>query len=543
MIKFLESNPLLLLFFVSAIGYLVGRIKVWGTGLGISAVLFVGLFFGAMNPAFDVPEIIFQLGLVIFVYTIGITSGPAFFQSFQKNGWRDISFVLIMLTLSALVAIIIHYIMNFDGATTVGIYSGSSTNSPSLASAIELINQGYKNKANHIQNLVVGYTFSYPMGVLGVMLAIKIMEKRFKINYEAEKYILRKDYPIDENLTSRTLRITNRMVFGKTLRTLMRDFQWNVVFGRMESFRHGKMTLTHWESELNENDKITVVGTLEELNSVQEVLGDVDPESLSFNRKEFDIVRIFVSNPEVVGKTISSLNLNEKYSALITRIRRGDMEMLAKSDTVLEIGDRIRFVAKREDISSIQKLFGDSYHAASKIDIFSFGLGIAVGLLLGMLEIPLPGGIVFKLGYAGGPLVVGLILGTLKRTGPIVWSLPYGTNVTLNQLGLILLLAVLGIRSGNTMLDAVSQGQWIPIFMGGAVLSISAAIISLWIGYRIFKIPFSLLLGFVSNQPAILEFASDITKNKVPSIGYAFMFPISLVMKILYAQILLLLLT
>jgi putative transport protein len=244
-----------------------------------------------------------------------------------------------------------------------------------------------------------------------------------------------------------------------------------------------------------------------------------------------------------VGKTISSLNLNEKYSALITRIRRGDMEMLAKSDTVLEIGDRIRFVAKREDISSIQKLFGDSYHAASKIDIFSFGLGIAVGLLLGMLEIPLPGGIVFKLGYAGGPLVVGLILGTLKRTGPIVWSLPYGTNVTLNQLGLILLLAVLGIRSGNTMLDAVSQGQWIPIFVGGAVLSISAAIISLWIGYRIFKIPFSLLLGFVSNQPAILEFASDITKNKVPSIGYAFMFPISLVMKILYAQILLLLLT
>ncbi len=159
MIQFLESSPLLLLFFVSAIGYLVGRIKVWGTGLGISAVLFVGLFFGAMNPAFDVPEIIFQLGLVIFVYTIGITSGPAFFQSFQKNGWRDISFVLIMLTLSALVAIIIHYLMKFDGATTVGIYSGSSTNSPSLASAIELINQGYKNKANHIQNLVVGYTF------------------------------------------------------------------------------------------------------------------------------------------------------------------------------------------------------------------------------------------------------------------------------------------------------------------------------------------------------------------------------------------------
>ncbi|MFZ1704183.1 MAG: TrkA C-terminal domain-containing protein [Saprospiraceae bacterium] len=540
---FLKTNPLLLLFLVSAIGYLVGRIKIGGTGLGISAVLFVGLIFGAMDPGFDVPEIIFQLGLVIFVYTIGITSGPAFFQSFQKNGWRDISFVILMLTLSAIVAFIIHYLMDFDGPTTVGIYSGSSTNSPSLASAIELINQGFKNKANHIQNLVVGYTFSYPMGVLGVMFAIKLMEKSFKINYDFEKSILRKDYPIDENLTSRTIRVSNPDVFGKTLRVLFRNYQWNVVFGRMESYKYGKMMITHWESELHENDKITVVGTEEELDNVQHVLGFVDPESLSFNRKEFDIVRIFVSNPEVVGRTISSLNLSEKYSALITRIRRGDMEMLAKSETVLEIGDRIRFVANREDIPEIQKLFGDSYHAASRIDIFSFGLGIALGLLLGMIEITLPGGIVFKAGYAGGPLIVGLILGTLKRTGPIIWALPYGTNVTLNQLGLILLLSVLGIRSGYTMLEALSQGQWLPIFIGGAILSITGAVISIWIGYRLFKIPFSLLLGFVSNQPAILEFATDITKNKVPNIGYAFMFPISLVMKIIYAQVLLLLLT
>ncbi|MBK8081299.1 MAG: hypothetical protein IPK25_14070 [Saprospiraceae bacterium] len=135
---------------------------------------------------------------------------------------------------------------------------------------------------------------------------------------------------------------------------MLKDYQWNVVFGRMESYKHGRMMITHWESELHENDKITVVGTTEELDHVQEILGVLDPESLSFNRKEFDIVRIFVSNPDVVGKTISSLNLTEKYSALITRIRRGDIEMLAKSDTILEIGDRIRFVAKREDLPAIQ---------------------------------------------------------------------------------------------------------------------------------------------------------------------------------------------
>ena len=142
------------------------------------------------------------------------------------------------------------------------------------------------------------------MGVLGVMLAIKLMEKIFRIDYEAEKAVLRKDYPLDENLTSRTLRVTNQNVFGKTLRTLLKDYQWNVVFGRMESYKHGRMMITHWESELHENDKITVVGTTEELDHVQEILGVLDPESLSFNRKEFDIVRIFVSNPDVVGPSL-----------------------------------------------------------------------------------------------------------------------------------------------------------------------------------------------------------------------------------------------
>jgi putative transport protein len=249
-----------------------------------------------------------------------------------------------------------------------------------------------------------------------------------------------------------------------------------------------------------------------------------------------------VSNPDLVGKTLSSLNLHEKFNAIITRIRRGDIEMLAKSDTILELGDRIRFVAKRKDIKEIQKLFGDSYYASNKIDIFSFGLGIGMGLMLGMMEFVLPGGMVFKFGIAGGPLIMGLILGSLRRTGPIVWTLPYGSNITLNQIGLTLLLAVIGIKSGNTLLKSLSGGEWIPMFMSGTVISIAGAVMSLWIGYKIFKIPYSLLMGFVANQPAILEFSNDITKNRVPTIGYAFMFPISVVMKILYAQLLFLLL-
>ncbi len=539
---FLTENPLLLLFLVVSIGYLVGNIKVKGTGLGTAAVLFVGLAFGAMNPDFNVPDIIFQIGIVFFVYTVGLRSGPAFFDSFRKNGWRDISFVMLMLGLSALVTIVIYFVMDFDKATIVGMYSGSSTNTTALAGVIDMVNLKEKGNPVTINHLVVGYTFSYPMGVLGVMIAIKIMERFLKIDYQAEKEILRKDYPIDEDLTSRAIEITNHDISGKQIRDLIREHNWNIVFGRVDSKLHGTI-LSNWDITLYQGDKIIVVGTREELDEVEKILGKEAENSLTYDRKEYDIVRIFVSNPDVVGRELSSLNLQEKYSAIITRIRRGDIEMLAKGDTILELGDRIRFVARRQDIKEIQKIFGDSYYASSKIDLFSFGIGIALGLVLGIIEFNLPGGLVFKLGFAGGPLIIGLLLGALRRTGPIVWSLPYGSNVTLNQLGLTLLLAVIGIRSGHTLMESLSDGAWVKIFLAGSVLSVATAILSLWLGYKLIKIPYSLLLGFVANQPAILEFATDITKNRVPAIGYSFMFPISLVMKILFAQILYLILS
>jgi len=541
MIALLRENPLLLLFVVAALGYLLGQIKVFGTGLGTAAVLFVGLFFGALDPDIKIPEIIFQIGIVFFVYSVGLTSGPAFFESFKKNGSRDIVFVLFMLASSALITVLIYYLMGFDKGTIVGIYSGSSTNTTALASVIDLVNSK-PNAGSVVNDLVVGYTFSYPMGVLGVMIAIKIMERFLKVDYNAEKTTLRKDYPIDDNLTSRSIEITNQEVSGLQLRDIMRDKPWNLVFGRIQSKKLG-VILPNWDVVIEVGDRVMLVGSGDDIDAAQQLIGMEVEDELLYDRKEYDITRIFVSNSDVVGRELSSLNLQQKYSAIITRIRRGDIDMLAKPDTVLELGDRIRFVARRQDIKAIQQLFGDSYYASSKIDLFSFGVGIALGLILGMVSFSLPGGVVFKLGFAGGPLVVGLILGSLRRTGPIVWTLPYGSNVTLSQLGLTMLLAVVGVSSGNTLVESLSDGSWVGIFLAGSFLSIIAAMMSLWIGYKFFKIPYSLLLGFISNQPAILEFASDITKNRVPAVGYAFMFPISLIMKILFAQILYLILS
>jgi putative transport protein len=241
-----------------------------------------------------------------------------------------------------------------------------------------------------------------------------------------------------------------------------------------------------------------------------------------------------------VGRTLASLRLDEKYHFIISRIRRGDIEMLAKGNTILELGDRIRFVARREDLEALSKLFGDSYTESARVNLFSFGLGIGIGLLLGNIDITL-GAISFKLGYAGGPLIAGLILGALRRTGPIVWSLPYSANVTLQQIGLILLLATIGVRSGHSFIQALDNDTL--VIVGGSVLiSLFTAIVTLIVGFKLVKIPFSLLMGIVSNQPAILDFALAKAGNRLPMFGYTMMFPLALISKVVIAQILFLLL-
>lgn len=540
--ELLSENPLLLLFIVAAIGYVVGKVNIKGSSLGVSAVLFVGLAFGAYHAEFNVPTIVFQLGLVIFVYSIGLSSGPAFFKSFRKNGWRDIGFAVVLLTVYLLLSVAIFYLFDFSPAITTGIYAGSTTNTPAMAAVIDMINQnGLPSTELDTQSIVMGYTYSYPMGVIGVMIVLKIMEKVYKIDYEKEKEQLRKDYPIDEEMTTASIVITNEDITGMTLRDIAKKNEWNVNFGRISSIENGEQLMT-WDTTVGLGDTILVIGSKRNLELATKTLGKKADKHLLYSREEYDVRRIFVSNPRVAGKTIAELNIQENFNAVITRIRRGDVDMLAKATTILEIGDRIRFVARREDLKGLSKLFGDSYDGVSKVDLFSFGLGIALGILLGLVEVTLPGGVNFKLGLAGGPLVMGLVLGALRRTGPVLWTLPYSSNVTLRQIGLILLLAVIGLKSGNSFLQSLETTDGLIVFAGSTLLTMIGAMLSIVIGYRLFKIPFSMLLGFMSNQPAILEFGLEMSKNRVPLIGYSLIFPLGLVMKVLYAQLLYLIL-
>ncbi|MEL6924460.1 MAG: TrkA C-terminal domain-containing protein [Bacteroidota bacterium] len=530
-----------MLFVVASLGYLIGNIQIRGSSLGVAAILFTGLVFGAIDPGLKIPEIIFLLGLSIYVYTIGLSSGPAFFQSYKKNGVRDFLFTTVMLIFSGLVSTGLWYAFGFSAATITGVYTGSTTNTAALAGVLDYIGNSYPADAAQqlTQEAVVGYSFSYPMGVMGGIIAILLMERLFKIDYEAERKSLRNDYPLEKKLDRIKIKITNPDCTNTTLRDLVRTYNWNVAFGRL--FRGKEVELCNWNTQFEIGDIVSAAGTTEELQQISQTLGETALAPINNDRDAFDARRIFVSNPEVAGRSIASLNLDEQYNAVITRIRRGDVDMLASGDTVLELGDRIRFVARKEDLQGLSELFGDSYQESSKVNLFSFGLGIGLGLILGTIELNFGGGFSFKLGYAGGPLIVGLILGALRRTGPVVWTLPYSAKVTLEQMGLIFLLAAIGVRSGGAFVQSFSaDGLW--LFLASAIISLLTALSILLVGYKLIKIPFSFLMGMVANQPAILDFAESRSKNRIPVFGYAMIFPLALIMKIVIAQVLFLVL-
>ncbi len=537
--QILIDHPLLLLFLVAAIGYSIGSIKIKGSSLGVAAILFVGLAFGATSKDFQIPEIIFMLGLVLFVYSIGLSSGDAFFKSYQKNGLRDFLFIISMLLISGLIAIGVGFIFGIDPAKITGIYAGSTTNTPALAGMLDYLASNDLAQSVQSDHVVVGYSYSYPMGVLGSMIAIIILQSLLKINFKKELDDLKSEYPVGTNLTSRSIEVINEQAIGVELRDLKKSQKWNVIFGRMNI--SDTISLSNYDKKFKKGDQILAVGSEEELLRVAKFMGRVS-DKRAWLGNDYDSRRIFVSNPAVVGRTLASLNLDEKYSAIITRIRRGDVDMLAKGNTILQQGDRIRFVARRKDLKALAKYFGDSYQAVSKVNLFSFGLGIGIGLLLGLIQFSIGDFFSFKLGYAGGPLIVGLFLGALRRTGPIVWSLPYSANVTLQQLGLILLLSAVGVRAGNAFVESFTSDAFVMIG-ASAIISILGALLTLWIGYKFVKIPFTLLMGMVSNQPAILDFANERSGNNIPTFGYTMMFPIALIGKIVIAQLIYVLLT
>lgn len=530
--QLLRDSPLLVLFLVAATGYLVGKIEVAGFSLGVAAVLFAGLALGAVDPRLALPEILQAFGLVVFVYGIGISSGPGFFSSFRRRGLRDNAATLGLLVAGAALTAGLSSALGLSGATAAGTFAGALTNTPALASVLESMQR--TGDVTTRDAAAVAYSVTYPMGVIGVIAALWIAQRVGRAG-EADASPSERARSLDNV----TVRVTRPFPTVTAASQAMREAGLSILFGRMK--RGEDVRLATDRSPLERDDLVTLVGRAEDLGRAASMLGEPSGDRLDLDRHVLDFRRMFVSTPEVTEQPLGALRLPERFGAIVTRIRRGDVDLLPAAETSLELGDRVRVVAPRERMADIAKFFGDSYKTLAEIDVITFGVGVALGLLVGAIPIPLPGGASFRLGIAGGPLVVGLVLGRLGRTGGLVWTLPYSANLTLRQLGLVLFLAGVGTRSGNAFVTTLQHGGVI-IFVAGAVVSCTVATTMLVVGRTVLRIPMPMLAGIVAGvhtQPAVLAFAAQQTKSDQPNVGYASVYPLATIAKIVLAQLLL----
>lgn len=548
LIVFLVSSPLLLLFAVVGLGYLLGNVRVAGFSLGPAAVLFTGIFFGALDPRLRIPDLVYVLGLVLFVYTIGLQSGPGFFASFGPRALKANLLSVSMILLAAVMSYGAFRLFHLDGLTVVGMFCGALTNTPALAASIDAVENAVGASALNpagtaaVSAPVIGYGVTYPFGVIGVLLGFYILAAARASRKAASgsgKSPESEESGKESPIMVRTFHVVNKDVVGKEVSELLsRDENKGFVLSRL---RRDKVTsLVYGDTVLQEGDLLVAVGAQPAIDRARELFGKESAREIHTENQEFDFRRIEVSDKKVVGKTVGELNLQEMLDATITRIRRGDVDLVPSGDTVLERGDWVRVLTWAGNIDRLRRFFGDSIRSSSETDFLSLSLGLVLGVLIGLIPLPLPGGSKFTLGFAGGPLIAGLILGYMNRTGPIVWGMPFGVNVTLRQMGLVLFLAGVGTKSGGGFLHTLEHGGW-EVMVLGAVVTATVTLVTLLLCVRVLRLSFQAAMGLMSGiqtQPACLAYANEHATTNAPDIWYASVYPLSMISKIVLAQLL-----
>jgi putative transport protein len=536
----LAANSMLLLFTVIGLGYLIGNVKVFGFKLGVAAVLFVGIAFGTIDPRLSLPDHIYILGLILFVYALGLQAGPGFFASFHKRGIRFSVISVVLLSSGALVAILVGKLMGLNAPSIAGLFCGALTNTPALAAAVETIKSlaptiPADQVSLYINSPVVTYGLAYPFGVFGVIFWFFLFGKIFKVDYSKEASE-RAEESTAEAIVSRTYRITNPAVIGKSVEQALAPLV-HPGFALSRIKKGDTIEIVSQTTMLDLGNLIIAVGPSEALDMARVMFGEESAEVIAQKRDDTSYRLIFVSNRSIAGKSVRELQASRKFVGSITRLRRG--EIVPSLDTILEMGDRIMVVTPREQVEQASKFFGDSVRALSETDFLSLSLGIVLGVFLGMIPFPLWGGMDFRLGFAGGPLIVGIILGRLERTGPIQWGLPYNANLVLRQTGLVFFLAAIGTKAGPGFGATFQTGAW-GLFAAGALITSFVSVATIVYAYKRLKLPMSAVMGMMSGiqtQPACLAYANQQSDSDLPNLWYATVQPASMIAKIALAQI------
>lgn len=541
------AHGVIILCGVAALGLALGNLRVRGLSFGVAGTLFAGLLFGHLGLNMD-PEVrsfIQEFGLILFVYTIGMQVGPGFFDSLRQQGLPLNLAAAAIVILGALLTVGLCLLFRVDLAVGAGLYSGATTNTPSLGAAQEAL-RSLPNASPERTGLPgMGYAVAYPFGILGIIISMLAVRRFAKVDTAAELAAFREAQRAgQENLTHLTVELTNPNLDGVKVRDFPGIEKLGVVISRLRKRGEEAIQIARADTELGRGDRMVVVGTEKAVNQFRMIAGRVCEEDLTRTPGVVTYRRVVMTNKEFVGKSLRALAWNHRYGVTVTRLTRADLELSVTPDLRLQFGDMLRIVGTEEAIAKAAQKLGDSVNELSHAKLVPMFVGIALGVLLGCYpfavgNMPAP----LKLGLAGGPLLVAIVLSRIGKLGPLLWYLPANANVLLREFGIVLFLSCVGLKSGTHFLETLLQGGGF-LWMGlGVVITLVPLVSVAWVGRRFLRLNFMNLCGLLAGSmtdPPALAFANNISRSDAPSVAYATVYPLTMILRILLAQLIVL---
>lgn len=518
MLELLTASPLLTILLVVALGAAFGMIPFGPLRFGAAGALFVGLAIAAWEPSLgEGLGTVSSLGLALFVYTVGIAAGETFFADLRKQ-LPLMGLGIAVIAVVAVLAVVLGAVLGLGTPMIAGVLAGALTSTPALAAATQ---------ATGSPDAAVGYSLGYPVGVVLAIIAVGLVVQR--------RWPGPKDSapPSAEGLVAESVHVERA--------ALLRDVPgWSDETIKMSYLiRSGRTRVLAPGEDLHPGDQVLVIGAPDDTDEAVSFLGHRMERELTSDREAVDFKRLVVSSPVIAGRTVAQLNLPSRYGGVLTRVRRGDTDLLARDDLVLQLGDRVLAVAPQGELPALTAYLGDSERRVSEVDALALGLGMVLGLLLGAITIQLPGGVEFSLGPAAGPLVVGMVLGAVHRSGPLIWQMPLTVNMTIRQLGLLLFLATVGLASGEMFAQQAFSSTGLRAgLLAAAILTVSA--VAFLGGARLLGLSAQRgaggFAGYVG-QPAVLSFATEKVSDERIDAGYAALFALGIIAKIVAVQV------
>lgn len=539
------AHSVLILSLVIAFGIMLGKIKVAGISLGVTWILFVGIVFGHFNLNLDEHLLHFlkEFGLILFVYSIGLQVGPGFFSAFKKGGLTLNVLAMLVIFISVLITVILHFTTGIPITTMVGILSGAVTNTPGLGAA-----QQANSDFNGVDapEIALGYAVAYPLGVIGCILALLALRYLLRINTKQEENEAERGLGHLQELTVRpvSVEIRNEAVNGKMIKDVKPLLNRAFVISRIRHKGSAESELANADTVLHVEDQILFIANPIDVEAIIAFFGKKIAVEWEQVDKNLISRRILITKPELNGKSLAQLKIRNNFGASITRVNRSGVDLVAAPHLQLQMGDRVTVVGSELAVGHAEKVLGNSLKRLNHPNLIPIFLGIALGCILGSLPFAFPGiPQPVKLGLAGGPLIVSILI---SRFGPQYKLITYTTmsaNLMIREIGISLFLACVGLGAGKGFVDTIIyEGGYVWIAYG-AIITVVPILLGGLVGWYVWKLNYYTLIGVLSGtntNPPALAYSSDLTSCDAPAVGYATVYPLAMFLRVLTAQLLIL---